>query len=352
MARTRFSKLLDETGALAFVLRLRGRAASPWLTVLTYHRVADPATAENVDANVVDARPEHFEEQVAFLKRYCHLIGLDDVLAFRRGAPLPHNPVLLTFDDGYLDNYETVLPILVRHGVPAVFFIATRFIEERRLFWWDRVSYLVKHSRREAMTLTYPRAETLVLGTSRAERLAAARRAMVAIKSHFDLDLERYLEELERASDVTISREHEREMVDGLLMNWDQIRLLRKAGMSVQSHTRNHRVLYTLSEAGLRNELEGSKRDLEDVLGERIGAVAYPVGKALNRAPHARNAIRAAGYELGFTNGTGTNPVWRFDPMDVRRLSLEVDVEPSYFRGMVALPYFAYEPHTMARNEW
>jgi len=352
MARTRLSKLLDETGALSLVLRIRGHTASPWLTVLTYHRVADPASAEMVDGNVVDARPDAFEEQIVFLKRYCHIIGMDDLMAFRHGAPLPHNPVLLTFDDGYRDNYDTVLPLLVRHGVPGVFFIATRFIEERRLFWWDRVSYVVKHSPREAISLTYPRPLTFFFGTKREERVAAARRVMAVIKSHYDLDLARYLEEFERAAGVTLSREWERQMVDDLMMNWDQVRGLRRAGMSVQSHTREHRVLYTLSESGLRSELEGSKHDLEEVLGERVDAVAYPVGKALHRAPHARNAIRAAGYELGFTNGTGTNPVWRFDPMDVRRLSLEVDVPPSYFRGMVALPYFAYEPHTMARNEW
>ncbi|HWL86723.1 MAG TPA: polysaccharide deacetylase family protein [Polyangiaceae bacterium] len=352
MARTGLSRLLDETGALSLVLRLRAQASSPWLTVLTYHRVTDPALADEFDGNVVDARPEAFEEQVTFLKRYCHLIGMEELIAFRHGAPLPHNPVLLTFDDGYRDNYDIVLPILLRHGVPAVFFIATRFIEERRLFWWDRVSYLIKHSPRESMSLAYPRPLTLPLGTTREDRVAASRRAMAVIKSHFDLDLARYLDELERASGVTLSRELERKMVDDLMMTWDQVRGLQSAGMSVQSHTREHRVLYTLSEEGLRSELEGSKHDLEEVLNQPVQAVAYPVGKALHRAPHARNAIRAAGYELGFTNGTGTNPVWRFDPMDVRRLSLEVDVSPSYFRGMVAIPYFAYEPHTMARNEW
>ena len=46
----------------------------------------------------------------------------------------------MTFDDGYLDNHDVALPILVKHGVRAVFFLATDYIERRRLFWWDRVS--------------------------------------------------------------------------------------------------------------------------------------------------------------------------------------------------------------------
>ncbi len=63
------------------------------------------------------------------------------------------------------------------------------------------------------------------------------------------------------------------------------------------------------------------------------------------RAPEARRAIRRAGYELGFSNGTGQSNVLQFDPLDVRRLSLEVDLSDAYFRGMVAMPYFAYEPN-------
>jgi peptidoglycan/xylan/chitin deacetylase (PgdA/CDA1 family) len=355
MARTLLSQVLDGTGALSLVLKLRGQAQSPWLTVLTYHRVTNPlsASAAMVDDGVVDARPETFADQILFLKRYCNLIGFDDLVRFRRGSPLPPNPVLLTFDDGYRDNHDTALPILMRHGVPAIFFVATRYVEERKLFWWDRISYLVKHSPREVFSLSYPKPQNIFIGSTREQRLHGARRVMAAIKSHYELDLARYLDAVESASGVTLPRAEELAMVDKLMMTWDQVRALRAAGMSVQSHTREHRVLYTLSENSLRSELEGSKRDLENVLGERIRAVAYPVGKALYRAPHARNAIRSAGYDFGFTNGTGINALWRFDPIDVRRLSLEIDVPPSYFRGMVALPYFAYEPHAPSRpHEW
>lgn len=353
MARTLLSQVLDGTGALSLLLKLRAHTQSPWLTVLTYHRVTHPMSAARVDDGVVDARPEAFEEQIAFVKRYCNVIGYDELVRFRHGGTLPPNPVLVTFDDGYRDNHDVVLPILVRHRVPAIFFVATRYIEERRLFWWDRVSYLVKHSPLEALSLTYPKPQTIRIGYDRKDRLRGARRVMSVIKSHYELDLARYLDDVERASGATLSRDLERAFVDELVMNWDHVLALRAAGMSVQSHTREHRVLYTLSDASLQSELEGSKRDLEAVLGERVSAVAYPVGKALHRAPHARNAIRRAGYEFGFTNGTGINALWRFDPIDVRRLSLELDVPASYFRGMVALPYFAYEPHAPSRpHEW
>ncbi len=342
MARAFVSRLLDQSGALSLFMALRSRARSSWLTVLTYHRVGDPATAHRLDDQVIDVRPDAFDRQVAFVKEYCTPISLDDLLAFRRGGSLPPNPVLITFDDGYRDNYDVALPILQKHGVPAVFFIATDYVEERRLFWWDRINYVLKHSEREVLELTYPRRRSLP--RARPDDRARTIRALLSIaKAHFDLDLSRFLEHVEQAAGVSISREEERQMVEPLLMTWKEVRAMRAAGMAVQSHTRTHRTLHTLTERGLHDELHGSRMKLEEVLGEPVRAVAYPVGKGLDKAPAARAALRAAGYELGFSNGSGVNSLWRFDPLNVRRVSLEVDLGDANFRGMVAVPYLAYD---------
>lgn len=339
MTRAKVNQVLDGTKAFHLLLRMRSSLPSPWLTVVTYHRVADPAIAAELDSEVVDARPATFERQMRFLKEHCSVIGLDELRRFKNGGALPPNPVLVTFDDGYRDNHDVALPVLSRLGIPAVFFVATSYVEERRLFWWDRVCLVMKRSPRPFVELEYPHHLTLDLR----DRTKAAHRAMHVIKSHFDLDLPRFLEELERAAGVSISREEERELAHRHVMTWDQVRALRDAGMSVQSHTRTHRVLHTLDDASLQRELVGSRRELEEVLDERVTSVAYPVGKGLLRAPHARNAIRAAGYEMGFTNGTGINHVWSFDRIDVRRLSVEIDIPDAYFHAMMAFPYLAYE---------
>jgi peptidoglycan/xylan/chitin deacetylase (PgdA/CDA1 family) len=349
MARTHISKLLESTGAFSMLLRVRGAVRSPWVTVLTYHRVAHPGGSDGLYDGVVDARPEAFERQLSYLGKYCNVISIEDLLEFRKGASLPPNPVLITFDDGYLDNHDVALPMLQRHGMKAVFFIATHYLSERRLFWWDRVSYMLKASTKETLELTYPRKVSLVLGASGAERARTVRRVLAVVKAHFGLDLARFLEEVERASGVSLARDVERQKVDELLMTWDHVRALKRAGMAVESHTRTHRVLQTLSRADLDDELGGSREELEGILGSKVSAVAYPVGYGLHSAPEARLAVRAAGYELGFSNNRGMNHAWKFDPLDVKQMSLELDLPDSYFRGMVALPYFAYEPAAQGR---
>jgi peptidoglycan/xylan/chitin deacetylase (PgdA/CDA1 family) len=341
MDRSSLAVALDRMRVPQAAMTLR-RAASPWITVLTYHRIAPASAVDGLDEGVVDARPEQLDAQLAFVKRWFRPVGIDDLLAHARGErSLPRNPALVTFDDGYRDNHDVALPILLRHGIRATFFVSTDFVERRRLFWWDRVARVIKGSPRERIVMEYPQHLEWPLRGPVARR-AAIRRALRIIKDVRQLDIHRFLDELERAADFAISAEEERRLADETIMTWEHVVALRRAGMDVQSHTRTHRVLQTLGPAELDDELEGSRRTLERVLGERVRAISYPVGKPLRSLPAIREAVRKAGYELGFSNGTGVSAAARLDPLDVKRISLDVDLSEPFFRAMVALPWLAY----------
>jgi peptidoglycan/xylan/chitin deacetylase (PgdA/CDA1 family) len=349
MNRQTLAGVLDGAKLPAMFMSIRARTASPWITVLTYHRVAQPKDAAPFDEGVVDVTPEAFDKQLAFLRERFDVIGIDDLVRFRHGGPLPKNPVLVTFDDGYLDNLQVALPALQKHGLKAVFFIATHYLQERRLFWWDKVNHAIKSSAKESIELTYRAgrerrevSERLVLGPTAKDKAAALRRALRIVKDTFALDLPAYLDALYAACGVSFTREEERRLADRMLMTWDQVRALRAAGMDVQSHTSTHRVLQTVPEEELASELRGSRELLQEILGEPVRAVSYPVGKPLKYTPHVRQAVRDAGYDLGFSNATGINHRWDFDPYDARRISLDADLSDAFFRAMMALPYLSY----------
>ncbi len=88
------------------------------LCVLMYHKVND------VDGNTVTVPISQFDEQMSQLRELGYtVVSLDDVLAhYLERRPLPRQSVLITFDDGYLDNLENAMPILRHHGYPAVLF--------------------------------------------------------------------------------------------------------------------------------------------------------------------------------------------------------------------------------------
>jgi peptidoglycan/xylan/chitin deacetylase (PgdA/CDA1 family) len=98
------------------------------ICVLMYHKINDLA------GNTVTVPTSQFDEQMAQLhERDYTVISLDDVIAhYVDRRPLPHRAVLITFDDGYLDNLENAVPILQRHGYPAVLFAPIGYLGGRR----------------------------------------------------------------------------------------------------------------------------------------------------------------------------------------------------------------------------
>lgn len=340
LSRRGVAALADRVGLSHVLLRLRGLGGRPWLTIVNYHRVDELSspTVSGFDAEIVDATPAAFDAQLAVLARYFRCIGLDELRAALKGGALPRNPAMVTFDDGYLSGHDVALPALRRHGLRAVFFIATDAIARRRLFWWDRIHWLLRHARRDVLELRYP--VPLRLEASSGVP-AMARRLIAIVKQEAGLDLERFLAELTEAADAPWSGARERELADRLVMTWDQVRALRRAGMDIGSHTRSHRILQTLPPAALGEELRGSREDLERELGERVFALAYPDGRAVPASSPIRDAIRAAGYEIGFTYNVGIQRVGRLDPLGVGRVAVEPDVTEPVFRGSLAIPALA-----------
>jgi peptidoglycan/xylan/chitin deacetylase (PgdA/CDA1 family) len=340
--RARLADVLDRVGLWRFVLEARARAVLPWrrLTVLTFHRVARPG-APGFDGDVSDTTPEDFDRQVAILKRYFTLVDVRALDAYRLGIPLPPNPAIISFDDGYRDNHDEALPILRRHGAKAVFFVATSFVGERRLFWWERVSRALGRARAERMTLRYPEPLTLELGTEE-ERRAATGRVLEILKSRPGLEVERFLADLESAAGAPLGRDEERALTDALVMTWDHVRALQAAGMDVQSHSRSHRILQTMTNEEVTADLRAAREELEEQIEAPVFAVAYPAGKPID-SPGLRRAVRRAGYRLGLTSSPGAARLdGDMDWLGIPRVTVERGMPDPFFRGCLAVPALAY----------
>jgi peptidoglycan/xylan/chitin deacetylase (PgdA/CDA1 family) len=260
------------------------------------------------------------------------------LLRFLRGeARLPPNPVMVTFDDGYRDNREHALPILRRHGIPGLFFVSSGYVDRRRLFWWDRIRYLVRHATVAVARMGYP--TDLVLPVE-ADPAGVTRAVLRLVKTCHGLDLERFLDELGRALGVPWDGALERRLADAHVMTWDDVRALHAAGMGIGSHTRTHRVLDTLDPSALRDELVGSRLDIERAIRARVSAISYPVGRPIRGLPLLERAVRTAGYDVGFAVEDRANPLVRLarDPFNVARRSLDGATSRHGLAALLAAP--------------
>lgn len=124
------TEVISGTAFFAWRLGLR-RLLAPRISVLLYHRVSDDAR-DNLTVGV-----EQFDRQMELISRYCQSLSIDEVLDCA-AVPRTRKPlVCITFDDGYLDNYLNAAPILLRHGVPAAFFVSTGLIGTQGRFPHD-----------------------------------------------------------------------------------------------------------------------------------------------------------------------------------------------------------------------
>lgn len=132
MSRRRFCKILASTcvlmGTGEWVLSLHHlQATVRSLPVLLYHRI-------NYTKGYLSLTPEHFESHLAYLQaegfesitlqQFYDFLSEDD---YDTASSLPEKPVLITFDDGYLDNYEYAYPLLKKYDMTATFFIISGF---------------------------------------------------------------------------------------------------------------------------------------------------------------------------------------------------------------------------------
>lgn len=111
------------------------------LTVAMFHRVLAVGSAAEKHAD-----PEYglsaplFAACLGFFRRHYTVIGLEQLRAsLRGGPPLPPCALLLTFDDGWQDTAAVALPILRRHGLPAVVFVAADVLAQTTSWWWQEI---------------------------------------------------------------------------------------------------------------------------------------------------------------------------------------------------------------------
>lgn len=133
--------------------------------------------------------------------------------------------ILITFDDGYLDNYAVAFPILRSHGVQGVFFLPTAFIGTARMPWWDVVAYIIKTSRKRKIQMEYTDPASFDLQAEKiSDILQWAKRPAVK-------DSERFIAELERACQTSRPQGESKHC----FLNWNEAREMQQHGMAFGS---------------------------------------------------------------------------------------------------------------------
>lgn len=341
LGRDLAADLAVSTGLLGVAGRLESLRV-PDIRVLAYHRVLPRIDEASFpyDVELVSAWEEEFDWQVGHVARHYDVITCRELASMlAAGRRVPRRALVITFDDGYRDNHDVVLPILQRHKVPAVIFVATDYMDRHSTFWFDEFVHDVLHTKADALTLD---GATVTLAGGAPARREAARRVLLRLKTVSEEQRLEILAQLKQQLGVPAIAPGRQLGLNGP-MSWSQVQALAKAGIEIGSHSVSHPILSKVGSEQLRRELVDSKEAIERHTGEPVVSMAYPVGGKSAYNDDVVAAVRAAGYRFAFTYGAGPNRPDHFDPYRMRRLAVERYVTRNRFSAMLAAPsLFAY----------
>ena len=245
--------------------RTLARTTLPGVAVLGYHGLrADDLPAGAMAFENLHVRATTFDAHCRVIRECCDPISLDDWREAAAGrAPLPSRPVLITFDDGYRSVSHIGAPILAAHGLPAVVFVCTDSIANRRLLWFDDV---------------------------------AARDGEAAVERWKGCDYERWLAAC--ASPAPVDDHDPRAP-----MTVDELIAIDQSGrIEIGGHSSRHPILARASRERQREEIGNNLETIRKWTGRPVRAFAYPNGRPeIDYTATTVDLLREHGIDAAFT---------------------------------------------------
>jgi peptidoglycan/xylan/chitin deacetylase (PgdA/CDA1 family) len=266
------------------VIKSVGRTLSP----LFFHSVLQFERARGLPGTACllyhEADQKLFREHVRYLKKHYRIISINDLVTALHEQDVPEDAVVITIDDGYQSVYSEMYPVAVEEEVPISVFVVTGFIDTNDLFWWDKADVV-----RENGGNLPPNHVLKEMGE----------------KERREIITKQFREEWTNNRRRTLCLEELVEMSNSEFV-------------SIHPHSRTHPRMSDQPIEEAREEITGSRCDLEDALDVTADIFSFPDGSYTES--HI-DSLREAGYRgaLSITPGLNTNST---DPYQIRRISM------------------------------
>jgi len=261
--------------------------------VLMYHRISEAGDRfPGLDVRV-------FGEHVEWLARHCTPIAPEELRSATAARHSGRPRVLVTFDDGYLSYRQLAYPILKRHGVPALVFLATGYIDEpARLFWWDELRLAVEESAKASVELPWEEGRPVDL-----EAPGARPRLLAEAKAHLK-DLEQDARERDLAEFLARLGPRRGGSHGKQMMDWEDVRQVREL-TRLGGHTHDHPILSSIPDERVEAEVARCRERIRTETGLEPPWFAYPNGRQRDFDERARTALRRHGFDCAFSTEEG-----------------------------------------------
>jgi peptidoglycan/xylan/chitin deacetylase (PgdA/CDA1 family) len=232
-----------------------------------------------------------------FLKRHYKIIPLSQLEETRSGNSLPANSLIITFDDGYEDNFTTAYPILLRNKVPFSIFLVSDWVKNQGVPWWDDLYYRLRKI--QGINLSEGKPRLNQLGVWLAAQFERDPSKLFSVLGTWEWDqIKKALESLNSFEESTSALQHHNRP-----LTWEMAKEMQGLG-EFGSHGCFHQALTRIDLTEVRKHAVLSKREIERNLEKPVMAFCYPSGKW---SIPVKKIISESGYPYAVTQDKGIN---------------------------------------------
>jgi glycosyltransferase involved in cell wall biosynthesis/peptidoglycan/xylan/chitin deacetylase (PgdA/CDA1 family) len=313
------------------IIRIYSRIFPTKTKILAYHSInTQPNSMQGMVQNV-----KNFEHQMRYLKDNFRVISLTDLCRLlKNGKGLPKNSVVITFDDGYRDNYLNAYPILRKYKLPATLFLTTHPVETQEPLFFDALCYGIFTTLQKIVNFQD-------LGLSK-YLLDKKILQLKAIKEINNFSKQMTFQEKSRFLHILSDRlkvDFEELKAMRLYLSWDEVMEMSRDGIEIGAHTKTHTQLASMPDEELQSEILDSRDIIEKRLGEKVFSFAYPFGSTIDFDHRTKEVVKNAGFECACSLIRGSGSV---DILALNRIVVD-DNMTSTFSGGFCKPLFATE---------
>lgn len=264
--------------------------------ILLYHGVTDSSSAgiENYSKKHITARD--FSRQMNFIKRNNTVLSLYELIKhIQNGLPFPEYSVVVTFDDGFENNYTVALPILKKYGIPATFFLSVGFIGKRDLFWVDQLEHAVNMAKMPSVTVAIKSKKTAFDIRNNSKKIKFVNLIKKYFKSLSEDTRKKKLNEILKLLKADLGSAER--VINYRKLTWDQVRKMSGSDLvSLGAHSMTHAKLSEITNRRLKDEIIGSKYILESRIGKKVDLFSYPEGQSADYSEEVIRVLKKSGY--------------------------------------------------------
>ena len=277
-----------------WLMRRSGRR----LIILNYHRAHGGDLSRHMRYLHRHYRVMHLEEALQ------ELYASDAHDAQKSPVTDSRTPLVLTFDDGYYDNYTHAFPIARALRMPITIFLVPGYVESGDYFWWGEGHRLIRHASVESIVIDGRKYH--LKQAEDGESLARVINDRLQEATSVD-ERETFLKAV--SEELGVPKTLPADDDGNRPLRWSEIHEMQQSGwVSFGAHTMHHPVLACLQDQNeLRYEVSECRTVREQQLGHPIRSFAYPIGRSKHIGNNAVQAVQEAGYDWAVTTVHGIN---------------------------------------------